>query len=92
MLLNEYDVFTVAYMGWVGIQNGSLLAAAERERFEVLITSDQGFPHQQNVAGLTLAVLLLPTPDWNVVKDQGAKIAVAIENCLPGTFARVHFE
>jgi predicted nuclease of predicted toxin-antitoxin system len=91
-LLHEYDVFTVAFMGWAGIKNCDLLNAAEGETFDVLITSDQGFPHQQNMEGRNLAILLLPTPDWNVVQYEGARISAAIEKALPGTFERVLFE
>jgi predicted nuclease of predicted toxin-antitoxin system len=47
LLLADYNVVTVAFMGWAGIKNGELLNAAEREGFDVLITSDKGFPHQQ---------------------------------------------
>jgi hypothetical protein len=42
-LLADYEIFTVAYLGWTGIRNGDLLDAAERAGFDVLITSDQGF-------------------------------------------------
>ena len=91
-LLPECDVFMVAYMQWIGIRNGALLAAAEREGFDVLITSDQGFPNQQNMAGRRLAILLVPTPDWSVVRDQAPRIAEAIETSLPGTFTHVSFD
>lgn len=52
-LIPEHDLFSVAYMQWVGIKNGELLDVAERAHFDVLITSDQGIPHQQNMAGRT---------------------------------------
>ena len=90
-LLAKHETFTVAYMGWVGIRNGELLAASEREGFEILLTSDQGFPHQQNMSERKLAVLLVPTPDWNVVKHHDVAILAAIDNSVPGTFARVSF-
>jgi predicted nuclease of predicted toxin-antitoxin system len=90
-LLAEHETFTVAYMGWVGIRNGELLAASEREGFDVLITSDQGFPHQQNMTDRKLAVLLVPTPDWNIVKNHSSAILLAIETSSPGTFSRVSF-
>jgi hypothetical protein len=32
-LLTGHDVFTAAFLGWIGIRNGELLAAAKRERF-----------------------------------------------------------
>lgn len=91
-LLAAYDVFTVTYLGWTGIKNGDLLDAAESNGFDVLITSDQGFPHQQNMAGRRLGVLLLPTPDWNVIKEQRRAIAEMIEQISPGTVVHVTFE
>jgi hypothetical protein len=90
-LIPEHDVFSVAYMQWVGIKNGELLDVAERAHFDVLITSDQGIPHQQNMAERRLAVVLLPTPDWNVVQHQSRRILAAIELSVPGTFTRVEF-
>jgi len=47
-LLPEHDVVTVAYLNWTGIKNSELLKAAEEAGFDVLITSDQGIPHQQH--------------------------------------------
>jgi hypothetical protein len=41
-LIPEHDLFSVAYMQWVGIKNGELLDVAERAHCDVLITSDQG--------------------------------------------------
>jgi hypothetical protein len=91
LLLPEHHAYTVAYMGWAGTKNGELLAACERESFDILITSDQGFPHQQNMEGRKLAILLLPTPDWNIIKHHASTIFSAIETSLPGTFVRVAF-
>jgi hypothetical protein len=91
-LLPEHDIFTVAFMGWVGVKNGELLVAAERDGFDVLITSDQGFPHQQNMTDRRLAVLLVPTPDWNVIKFHASSISAAIETSSQGTFAHVSFD
>ena len=54
-----HDVYTVGYMGWLGVKNGSLLARAAADRFDVLVTTDRGLEHQQNLAALPLAVVLL---------------------------------
>jgi predicted nuclease of predicted toxin-antitoxin system len=91
-LLAEYEIFTVAYLGWTGTRNGDLLDAAERGGFDVLITSDQGFPHQQSLHGRHISVVLLPTPDWNVIKGQKGAISIAIERSSPGTLVRAVFE
>ena len=39
--------------------NGALLTAAENEGFEVLVTTDQNIPFQQNVTGRQIAILIL---------------------------------
>ena len=42
--------FAVTYMGWSGKKNGELLALMVSNGFEVLLTVDQNFRHQQNLA------------------------------------------
>ncbi len=88
-MLVGHQVFTVAYMKWIGMKNGELLRAAEAAEFDLLITSDQGFPHQQDLAGKHLAVLLLSTPDWNVIRRQVARIAAAIDVAQPGSLVKL---
>lgn len=90
-LLADYNIITVAYMGWAGVKNGELLRKAEQEGFDILITSDQGFPHQQNMGRRKLAILLLPTPNWNAVKQNVHQIEAAILGTEPGTVTRVPF-
>ena len=53
-----HEVVTVVEAGWAGKKNGELLRLAE-ERFDVLLSTDKGIPHQQNVSRLDLAVVLL---------------------------------
>jgi hypothetical protein len=38
--LTDFDVVTVQYQGWAGIQNGELIALVDG-RFDVLLTADQ---------------------------------------------------
>lgn len=53
---------TAEYRGWKGLVNGRLMAAlAEAGDVDVFVTPDQGIPHQQNVAALPFAVLVLRT-------------------------------
>jgi predicted nuclease of predicted toxin-antitoxin system len=58
-LLPAHHVRTAREMGWDQLRNGSLLAAAEAGGFDVLLTVDKGFRHQQNLAGLTISVVLM---------------------------------
>ncbi len=88
-LLPEHEVFTVAYLGWAGMKNGKLLKAAEDAGFDVLITSDHSIPYQQNMTGRKLAILMLSTVDWNILKLVGGRTLAALATVEPGSFTRV---
>jgi hypothetical protein len=45
--------------GWDTLSNGDLLKAAEEAGFEVLLTTDTNLPHQQNLKGRKLAIVIL---------------------------------
>ncbi len=85
-----HEVVTVAEAGWAGKKNGELLRLAER-RFDVLLSTDKGIPHQQNLSRFDLAVILLRArsnahEDLAPLMDEvNAKLA-SIE---PGTIVRI---
>ena len=54
----SHAVATVAEMGWSGIQNGALLKLAE-PMFDVLVTTDKGIQHQNNLTKTTLILVTL---------------------------------
>ena len=54
-----YDVSTVRAERWLGYSNGALLRAAVRRGFEVIITADSAIRHQQNLADIGIAAVLL---------------------------------
>ena len=56
--IEGYECASVPKIGWAGIQNGVLLAKAE-EHFDVLLTTDRGIYHQQNLRGRSLIVIAL---------------------------------
>jgi len=49
---------SVQKMGWGGIENGALLALAEKE-FDVFLTGDRNLNFQQDVAQCKIAVVVL---------------------------------
>jgi hypothetical protein len=65
--LEAHQVLTVQEMGWTGIKNGVLLAQANNE-FDVFLTADKNLRYQQNVSGLTLAIVVFPSNRLSVVK------------------------
>jgi histidinol dehydrogenase len=72
-------VDTLAEKGWSEKGNGELLDLAEREGYEVLVTTDQNMPHQQNLARWRLGVVILLSTDWSMVRLRTGEIARAID-------------
>ena len=62
LAFDEHDCQTAAYANLAGLKNGALLAAAEAANFQILITTDQGIPYQQNLDGRRISILILCTP------------------------------
>ena len=76
--------------GWDTLSNGDLLAEAERAGFDVFLTADKNIQYQQNLAGRRIAVVVLSTPQWPLVKLHIEKIAAAVSSAMPGSYAEVH--
>lgn len=58
-LLVGHTVRTVPQEGWSGKKNGELLALMTAAGFEVLLTVDQGIPHQQNLRAAGVAIIIM---------------------------------
>lgn len=86
---SRHIVVTTWFQGWSGLKNGELLAAAESAGFDLFITADQELGYQQDLRSRKLAVLVLSTNNWSMVKEQIAKITAAIDAVGPGSFAFV---
>ena len=77
-------------MGWAKLNNGDLLAAAEKS-FDAFITTDQNLRYQQNLAGRRLAILVLPTTSWPEIQKHTAKIVASVNALKPGDFIELGF-
>ena len=56
--LQSHVVHTVTEAGWSGIKNGALLRLAEMN-YDVFLTIDRSIEYQQNIASLSIAMILL---------------------------------
>ena len=54
----EMEAVTVRQRGWGEKTNGELIEAAQEE-FDALVTMDRRIPHQQDLANVDLAIVLL---------------------------------
>lgn len=60
--LPSYEVVAASSLGWAALTNGELIAAATASGFRAIITTDTGMQHQQNVAALRIAIIVLRAP------------------------------
>jgi hypothetical protein len=77
-------------IGWAGLKNGHLLAAAEKDAFAVMVTGDLSLTYQQNMVGRKIAIVSLSAIDWPVIAPHVARIVEAVDNARPGSFSRVN--
>ena len=62
LLFTSHNCQTAAYARLAGLKNGVLLTAAESAGFDLIITTDQEIPHQQNLDGRRIAIVILCAP------------------------------
>ncbi len=84
-----HAVTEARHRGWDRLSNGDLLAKAEEAGFEVFITADKNIRYQQNLVGREIAILVLSTPRWPVVRLHVEKIAQAVNTMTPGSFLEI---
>jgi hypothetical protein len=88
-LLVGHDVSTAYECGWSTLKNGELLAAADLEGFEVLVTTDKNLKYQQNLASRSIAILVLGTTSWPRIRASAEIIVAAVATAAPGSYAEV---
>lgn len=89
-LLSQYGPVTTAYAAnWSELPDRDLLIAAEREGFDVLVTADRNMRHQQNIAGMSIAVVVLETNRWNDIEHGLDRVRDAVLAAEAGTFVDV---
>jgi predicted nuclease of predicted toxin-antitoxin system len=88
--LPGHEVSTAFEMGWAELQNGDLLAAAEKD-FHAFITTDKNLRYQQNLTGRRLAILILPTTSWPRIQQHLPEVASAVNALKPGDYVELTF-
>ena len=87
--LTGHEVATAQQMGWGGISNGDLLAAAENAGFDLFILADKNLRYQQNMAGRRLPILELWTNHRPTLEKHFAAIRAAAESMQPGEYRQL---
>lgn len=87
--LTGHTVTKAKDRGWDAISNGELLREAERAGFQVLLTADKSIRYQQNLRGRKIAIVVLETPQWPIVRLHTESIAAALAAAKPGSYTEV---
>ncbi|HEX8499742.1 MAG TPA: DUF5615 family PIN-like protein [Pyrinomonadaceae bacterium] len=89
--LPRHAVETAYERGWGGLKNGELLAHAEAEGFDALVTTDQNLRHQQNLQGRKIGVIVLMTTSWPRIRPNVEPVVRAPDDLRPGGYEEVAF-
>jgi hypothetical protein len=87
--LGEHTVVEAIDRGWDRLVNGELIAAAEREGFDVLLTTDKNMRYQQNLKNRRIAFIVLGNQQWPVLRRHVDRVLAAIEVSTPGSYYEV---
>ena len=75
--------------GWDRLVNGELIAAAEAEGFEVLLTTDKNMCYQQNLKDRKIAFVVLGNQQWPILRRYVDRVVAAVNAGTPGSYAEV---
>jgi hypothetical protein len=80
-----HEVKTARQMGWTTVKNGELLALAAKQ-FDVFVTVDRNLSFQQNLAPLSIAVVVLcaRTNRLSDLRLLTPELLAAVESTQPG--------
>ncbi len=86
-----HEIATAFERGWGTLQNGELLRAIEVAGFEAIVTTDQNLRYQQKLEGRRLAILVLLTTDWRLIRQHTDYVVAAVAELSPGTYFELPF-
>ena len=90
-LLTNHEAHTAQQMRWDLLSNGDLLRAAEVSGYQVCLTADQGIFYQQNNRTRVIALVVLTTNDWEVLRWHLLAIDAALSRATAGSFELLTF-
>jgi len=87
--LRGHQVETAYERGRAELTNGNLIREAERDGFHLLITTDKGIRYQQNWSNRSIALLVLSTNDWTLLRQHKERIVDAVNSVQASGFAEL---
>ncbi len=90
--LHPNSVDTATELGWSQLSNGDLIAAAEREGYTLLITTDQNLRYQQNLSERKIGIIVLTTTSWPRIKRNIGNVLSALDSLPETNYLEIFFE
>jgi hypothetical protein len=86
-LITNHQVIHAHDIGWERLTNGRLIASAEAEGFQAVITVDKNFRFQQNLKGRAISLTTLDTrlTTLEMIAPLANTVLGALKNLMPGT-------
>jgi hypothetical protein len=84
-----HEVSTAYEKGWAKLGNGELLSAAEREGYELLVSTDTSLRYQQNLSGRRIGIVVLLTTSWPRIQRVIPSVVSAVDSATPGSYTEV---
>lgn len=93
-LIHGHEVATARRMGWDDLKNGRLIATAETDGFDVLVTTDKSLRYQQNLSGRRIAVVTLDAlfNDLDSIAPLAPALLRVLGDLTPGAFVVIRPE
>jgi hypothetical protein len=87
--LKGHTVIEAVERGWDRLTNGDLIAAAEAEGYDLLITTDKNLRYQQNLTGRRIAFVVLGNQQWPVLRRYVDRVVAAVDAATAGSFTEI---
>ena len=87
--LAAHEVSISSDLGWDRLRNGDLLRAAEREGYEVLLTTDKNLRYQQHLKEYSIAIVVIGHSQWPALQPHIHRVVEAGDAATPGSYAEV---
>lgn len=76
--------------GWAQLENGALIDAAEMAGFDLCVTTDKNLRYQLNLAERRIAIAVLWTTSWPLIRPHAAAVVSVALALQPGEFRELH--
>ena len=87
--LKGHVVVEAIERGWDRLANGDLIAAAEAEGFDILLTTDKNMRYQQNLTGRKIAFVVIGNQQWPTLRCYVERVVAAVNAATPGSLTEV---